>query len=401
MPIRNGKALTCLRWVTFACLLAVMAWQLRSLARHFPVNDLVEYWSAAHLLVHTGNPYSPTEMQALQQAVGRTEPAPLLLWNPPWALTFIAPLSLLSYPAALILWLAIGLAIAIVCADRLWVYYGGAPRQRYLAWIVALTFVPTLAVLALGQIGPFILLGITLFLLWHDRYPIWAGAATVLIGLKPQLFYLFWIALLLWLIRARRWRVIAGAVIAFAASSLLPWLFDHAIFSQYFEQFHAARLLSNPSPNLGTLLRWYVSPSWNWLQFAPSAVGAVWFIWYWKKAGDWEWTTGIPLLLSVAIATTSYGWLFDHIVLLPAVLQIAAMVVQRRDTARTWAVALPYLLVNLILVMFIVLRQGGVAYAWVAPAWLVWYLASWATLHRIKRQGDERTVQYRKSVAIR
>jgi hypothetical protein len=371
MAVRDAKAF---KWVAVALLLGVAAWQLHISARNLPVVDLVEYWSAAHLLVHGGNPYSPTQMLVLEKASGWSQAGPLLMWNPPWALAFVLPLGFLSYRAAYLLWLAINFTILLICANKLWLHYGGSPQRLCLAWIIALTFVPTLTAIGLGQIPPLILLGITMFLLLCDTNPSLAGAATVLIGLKPQLCYLFWIAFLFWVVRGRRWHVLAGAAMAFAGATLVPSLLRPSILVDYAGQFHAARLLSNPSPNLGTLLRWSVSPSSAWLQFVPSGLGAAWFIWYWRSKADWKWSARMPLLLLVSIATTSYGWLFDHVVLLPAVLQIAILIVQRRDAVKNRTIPLSYFLVNAGIALCIGLHAIGIAYTWVAPAWLVLYM---------------------------
>jgi hypothetical protein len=71
-----------------------------------------------------------------------------------------------------------------------------------------LTFAPAYLVLILGQIGPLILLGLVGFLLCaRDKHWKWAGAFTILISIKPHLLYLFWIALVLWIIEKRQWQL--------------------------------------------------------------------------------------------------------------------------------------------------------------------------------------------------
>jgi hypothetical protein len=378
-----SRAAKSLQWLLVGLLLGIALRQLRAAALSVPVIDLVEYWSAAHLLVRGENPYSPAQMLALERSAGWNRADPLLMWNPPWALPFVAPLGWSSYRITYLLWLGLNLGIIFACANKLWEQYGGSPEKRYLAWILSLTFVPTLVVLGLGQIGPLILAGLTLFLLWRERRPWLAGAATVLLGIKPQLLYLFWIALLLWVVRERRWRVLGGAMIAFAVATLVPLFFRHSILTDYVAQFHAARLLSNPSPNLGTLLRTWSSPNTNWLQFVPAALGVGWFAWYLKRV-RWDWSCGMPLLLVVSIATTSYGWVFDHVTLLPAVFEIATWT--RWNDARARMVIFPYVLVNIALAVSIALHATGTAYAWVAPAWLVVYVVAVKT-RRTSRNG--------------
>ena len=54
-------------------------------------------------------------------------------------------------------------------------------------------FLPTLFALQSGQIGPLLLLGAVLFLECERRgWPVLAGAATVLLAIKPHLAYLLW-----------------------------------------------------------------------------------------------------------------------------------------------------------------------------------------------------------------
>jgi len=362
-----------LRWIVVGLLVGVAAWQLRAAMLAAPVVDLVEYWSAAHLLVRGENPYSPVQMLAMEKTAGWTQADPLLMWNPPWALPFVAPMGGLSYHTTYLLWLVLNLGIMFVCANKLWEHYGGAREKRYLAWVLALTFVPTLVVLGLGQIGPLILAGVTIFLLLCDKRPWLAGAATVLVGLKPHLLYLFWIALLFWVIQERRWRVLGGVVVAFAVATLVAVLFRHSILADYVAQFHAARVLKNPSPNLGTLLRAWISPDSGWLQFVPTALGIAWFAWYLRRV-RWEWSDRMPLLLTVSVATTSYGWVFDHVILLPAVVQVASRA--GWNDARARVVTFVYAIVNVAVALSIALRATGTAYAWVAPAWLAIYLAA-------------------------
>jgi len=367
-----------LQWMSALLLLGIALWQFGLTTLAPPVVDLVEYWSAAHLLVCGENPYSPTEMLAMEKSAGWTQSDPLLMWNPPWALPFVVPLGWLSYRTTYLLWLALNLAVVVGCANMFWSYYGGASRKRYLAWILGLTFVPTLTVLGLGQIGPLILAGITMFLLWHERRLWFAGAATVLVGLKPQLLYLFWIAFLYWVVRERRWRVLGGAGAAFVLATMVAMLIRHSVLADYLAQFHAARMLNNPSPNLGTLLRAWISPDSGWLQFVPTALGVAWFAWHLRR-GRWEWFGGMPLLLVVSVATTSYGWVFDHVTLLPAVLQVASKALWSHAQVRT--VTFAYVLVNGVLALSIALHATGTAYAWVAPAWLGVYV--WAVnIHR-------------------
>src|SRR5947199_356754 len=83
--------------------------------------------------------------------------------------------------------------------DGAWRQFGGSPQYRWVAWLLALTFLPCHFLLVTGQLGGLILLGFVGFLYFLRRgREGWAGAALVLAAVKPQLTFLFWIALLLW-----------------------------------------------------------------------------------------------------------------------------------------------------------------------------------------------------------
>ncbi|HJT01956.1 MAG TPA: glycosyltransferase family 87 protein [Terriglobales bacterium] len=365
------------RWLSalllaFALVLGLLS---VSLAGRGPLqNDFVEYWAAARVLLAGGNPYSPEAILAAEVPSGFAGQRPLLMWNPPWTLPFLLPFGALSYSKASAAWLVLNLAIVFACADFLWREYGGDTRRRWLGWVLAASFFPLLTALGLGQIGPLILLGLTLFLRYHTSRPLLAGAATLLIAVKPQLLYLFWLILLLDCLRRRNWRLLASAVAALLLASLLPLLLNPRLWRDYLDLAGSGEVLRNPSPNFGTLLRM----QWGnhaWLQYVPMIFGMAWLAPFWRtRRACWSWGEELPLVLLVSLVTTAYGWLFDQIVLLPAIMQLAAPLGRRARRLRLQAVA-AYSAASALMIFFVVLRKTGTSYTWTAPAWLVLY--SW------------------------
>src|SRR5690348_13077999 len=101
--------------VLSVCVAALRA--LFALSR--PQHDFIEYWGTAHLLSTRANPYSLLEMSKLQDALGWTEPVPLMFVCPPWVLPLIAPLGLVSsYSLAWIVWMTI-LVLVLAISSRL------------------------------------------------------------------------------------------------------------------------------------------------------------------------------------------------------------------------------------------------------------------------------------------
>jgi len=102
-------------------------------------------------------------------------------------------------------------------------------------------------------------------------------------------------------------------------------------------------------------------------------VGIAWMVPFWRAHRTcWSWSGHLPIVLLVSLVTTAYGWLFDQIVLLPAVMQVAVPLLRRR---RLWLQALTaYLGTSALMMLFVILRKTGTAYTWTAPAWLALYI---------------------------
>src|SRR5258706_7726267 len=105
-------------------------------------NDFVEYWAAARLFVSGGNPYAPDQLLKLEQLVGWRESAPLLMWNPPWTLSFIWPLGLLDYDIAQFIWFVLHALIIFLGAQMLWRIYGGVALGFQPVFVTVLGFCP-------------------------------------------------------------------------------------------------------------------------------------------------------------------------------------------------------------------------------------------------------------------
>lgn len=343
--------------------------------RALGLSDYIAYWSAGRLNGRGADPYSPAQLLPIQQAEGWAEDWPNIMYYPPWSLSVVMPFGALPYGISRLLWLVMHLALVLICADRLWRYYGGPAEQRWLAWTVSLAFVPTLIVLRMGQIGPLLLLGVVGFLLAERRGKGWqAGAFLVLAAIKPQLVYLFGLGVLVWAVQGRRWSVLAGGVLAGVLATGLALLWNPEVLGQY------RYALANPpsqniTPTLGSLLRLMFGADKTWLQFVPTGVGLLWFPFYWRwHRRDWRWEKQAPVLLLASFLTTSYGaWVFDLVVLLVPVMQAAVWVLASGRRAAVCAAAGFVVLNGVVLA----LNLGGATYPmfmWVTPALSMSYL---------------------------
>jgi hypothetical protein len=343
------------------------------------INDFVEYWAAAKLLLSGGNPYSPAELLKNQQEIGWSQPIPLIMWNPPWTLSFTFPFGLVDYDTAQFVWFLFHTLIVFIGSHWLWQVYGGDPRKPRYASLSILTFAPTYFVLLLGQIGPLILLGLLGFLIFvRKRLWLLAGASVTLVSIKPHLLYLLWLALFVWIVNERQWRLLAGLIVAGAIVVSIPLVFNSAIYSQYIQLIGAGtvlRPLDWATPSLGTALGELLAIPGMWIRWLPTSFGAIWFLWYWsRRVTTWNWIFEIPLILLISVATASFAWTFDHIVLLPAVIQCAVWTARSERKQHQRLVIGIHVVFGAILIVAKVFVRNDFWYFWVAPAFLLFYL---------------------------
>src|SRR5580704_16846358 len=190
-------------------------------------DDFINFWSGAYLAVHglATQVYDPAAFHAFQQSIAGAQLEGYLYIYPPVLLVLTAPLGLVPYIPALVLWLSAGW-FAFYRALRLALPGGGA---LLLALATPAVFINTVA----GQNGTWTaaLFGVGLGLL--DRRPILAGGFLGLLIYKPQLGILIPVALL----AGRRWRAGASATATGAGLVAIAAIwFGPDIFADYLRQ---------------------------------------------------------------------------------------------------------------------------------------------------------------------
>jgi hypothetical protein len=347
---------------------------------YFP-GDFLEYWASARLLLDGRNPYSPEQQLALQRSVVSNTKQPLMMWNPPWTLFFILPFGLLSFSISHVLWSISLLLCLLFCSAQLWRIYGGPPDRYWIAWVICFSVVPTYLTLYVKQIDPLVLLGIVGFLHFHQRKQYWlAGAMLPLVAIKPHLVYLFCVALVLWVVQTRQWRILFGGTVAAAVVTLVPLILQPGIFGHYFQLYAtdaAPRPFAWKTPTLSTALGVLFGLDNVWVRYVPVLIGSVWLLFYWKKQRtNWNWTEQMPLLLLASQATTLFAWVWDQILLLPALICGAVWAVRGGAWRIITTAVIGLLMINLapLLVMSGVLTQGGFSLFWMVPLFLLIYV---------------------------
>jgi len=370
--------------LTFAVLgmaIFIIAWQFRRLLDDrsiFPPDDFVEYWAAGRLNAQGDNPYDPEKLLPLERLAGRDTDEAIMMWNPPWTLTLVMPIGVIKSRTAQLLWLLLGFGLIGIGADCLWRIYDGPAEKRWVAWLLAFTYMPTFFVLGAGQIGPWVLAGAVLFLLFlRQGWLMLAGAATVLLAIKPHLAYLFWIVLLVWGVRRGNWKVLLGGAFAGIVAMAIPLLFNPDVFGQYVREFRERPPTRWLSPTLGAVIRMIEGPDRFGQQFIPALLGLGWLSWHsWQHKNEpWDWSRQMPLLLLVSFVTASYGaWPFDLVILLPAVVQVSARIARQPKRGLCFSACIIWISLNLVALVMNMFAAESFWFIWMAPMMLASYL---------------------------
>jgi hypothetical protein len=382
------------KMIIWAALIAslVLLWKMNdrilSNPEYIPVDDFSHYWAAGRLNTTGQDPYDPLLIQKERDALLDTptdyDTVPIM-WTPPWSLPFVMPFGVLDYPFSRLLWLVVNVTILLVCANLTWKIYNGRPKNLFWAWIIIFTFGPTISVLEKGQITPIVLLGIIIFLYFQSRQGsiFIIGAAVVMAAVKPQIAYLFWPALLYWIIRYRRWNILHATVVIALSATGIAWAFNPDVISEYTQAVVTVTPTDWATPTIGGYLRLIFGIDRFWLQFLPPVFGFVWLLLHLHKRNwDWDWLTDTPPMLIISILTAPYAWTYDHVVLLPAIL-MAWIALDKVNESKSMLVFGATLFAISLLDLWLHRYFGEFWFGWLAPAWLVWYygIQSYIKMH--------------------
>jgi hypothetical protein len=350
------------------------------------MNDFVAYWAVGRLLLEGANPYDVEAILELQRSIGSRFIEAGVVRNPPWTLPLLLPFATLDFAAGWYAWTLCQIVLVGGCSAVLWRLFDGRGRP---AVAVGLTFAfpPALFVALGGQIGGILLLGLTGFT-WAivRRKDLVAGFFLALLTLKPHVLLPFGVAVLVWSVREKRLRPLAGAALGIAAGSLVALLLQPEVFDQYFEfaraQVPDEDLVSTP----GAALRLLFGFDRFWIQWVPTALGVGWVMHHCRRrAGSWDWRREMPLLAAVSWLAAPYGWVYDMVILVPAILDGATRIEMSRDLRLTRRVLAAYLLFGVVVWTQHLAFGSGVVHAWVGPA----VLAAWLWV-RARTLSDSR-----------
>jgi hypothetical protein len=314
--------------LALGALLAVLS-RLADPAR-FPPDDFVIFWASGRVLAAGGNPYDDAALLAVERTADWTGATAYRMWNPPWILPVLLPFGVLPYQAGRIAWFLLHLVLIVAASDLWWRLSGGSARRRGVAWLLPFALVPTMIAWRTGQVTPFVLVGLVLFAAAERRgRDVAAGAALACATTKPHLVYLFWPALVLWVVARRRWRVAVGFVGALGVLIGLALAVRPAILADFAASLgtHQPR---NPTSTIGTVLRLGYRELCGEDRFAlvtvAPVVGLAWLAWRWhRRRAAWRWIDELPPLTLVSLALAPFAWVYDELLAILPLVQLAAL----------------------------------------------------------------------------
>jgi hypothetical protein len=300
--------------------------------------DFIAFWSSAVLFTTGQNPYDPALLLPIQFEAGWQLGYAITIFNPPWVLALLAPLAALPVQLACGVWFGTQFALTLFAARWLWLAVGGAENRMGVPVALTIAFVPVFVLLTGGQLTGVTLFGAAGFLYFRERNrPGLAGCLGALTAIKPHLFMLFALVLIIDAIRSRsgRMTLLAGAI-ALLVACVGVWVARPTVFAEY----HA--VLTSPgsdshrgmtdyaAPVAGVMLRDAVAGRPVALQFAPFAIAAVALLGLMRRfPPERKWGDYFPFLLLASLVVAPYGgWWYDMVLVLPAVLLAAARVDQ-------------------------------------------------------------------------
>jgi Glycosyltransferase family 87 len=343
--------------------------------------DFVVYWATGQQLVHHANPYDVNAMMQIERGAGLPgQYGVLFMRNPPWALPLTLPLGLIGVRLGALLWSLTLLACLLVSVRMVWQMHG-CPSK--LLNFLGYSFAPALVCLIVGQTSLFALVGLVLFLRLHGTRPFLAGMSLWLCALKPHLFLVFGVVLVVWVVVSGCYKILLGGATALAASCAAAWWIDPTAWTDYARMMRTYGIEEEFIPCWSVVLRLWTSPQTIWLQYLLPAVGCCWAVVYFlKRRRTWDWLKDGSLLMLVSILAAPYCWLFDQAVAIPALLHGAYVTGSRVVLT---LLALMSLLVEI--EMLCGVKLPSALYLWTAPAWLVWYLLA-TTIAKAPREDS-------------
>ena len=361
----------------FFCLWTAIEHTAPSFFYNVGSKDVLQYRSAATLFLRGLNPYNKTLISDVQQKTWHGEPIaiPIIFYTPPMLLSLVFPMGLLSFKLSVYLWLSIMFALSLESCVLCYNLFESIRKEiRTVKLGLAfffLTFFPFYTSFYFGQLSPLLLFGLVLSLVCFDRgnrgvvNNFLGGLCLSVTSLKPHLLYLLYIYIFILSIREKKWKTLAGMMSGIIILMVFPVLYNPKIITYFF---HSAK--SPPvywkSPTLGSFFQGMFQKHSVILRFIPTIIaGSLMTLFIFLSKRNLSKTTAIYYLLPLSLLTTPYCWVYDQMLIAPAIFFIFSRFQKTiyRWNSRQFLVGILLILANII-GMLIPGKSGQHVYVW-------------------------------------
>jgi hypothetical protein len=289
--------------------------------------DWVAYWSVPYHLLRGNGFFNFDALAAIQREAGYPQPDfyPVLrLWNPPPLLALLLPFGGLGVTPSALVWGALTSSLYLIAA-LLYNRTLAHPLPQTLLVLLAVLCLPAFAVLFYGQL-PLLLVALLVFA-WHaQRKGQHAAAGILLVPLlfKPHLVIISAGLLVLVALRQRAWSFFLAPAGVAALLLSTAFLLDPAWIQGWRAQGPPLGLMSM---SFWDALQWAtLLPSWS--QFTGVFLLGGWALWRYRNVRTVT-PRGFAEASLLSLLAAPYGYTFDVVMLLPAVIYMGSRFAQR------------------------------------------------------------------------
>jgi hypothetical protein len=305
--------------------------------------DFLHFYTLGSLaLAHRGADLYNLDAQSIlaAQRVPAASDIRYLPLYPPQVSIFFAPFARLSYPGALIFWLALSTLLYGLCCYAMWRACPNLRTSKLTVFILALAFPAFWHLIAWGQTSALALTCFTLaFFALRARHEFLAGLALGCLIFKPQIA----LAAALVFVVTLNWKVMSGAIPSAAAQLTAAWLYygprPLRAWMQMLPNLRSLLPLLEPRPYQTHCLRTF----WTMLIPWPSAALTLYIITALLVAAMTIacWRSPLPLslrfsaLLFATVLLAPHLTVYDLVILAPAFLLLSDWIVTQPDHPST------------------------------------------------------------------
>lgn len=337
-PLHLDRWLTVRRLRIHAILLAVGIWTaffvnlntpgLRDHSGLVKGADFLHFYTLGTLARegHGGLLYDiPAQTELLQKIVPEAHQYVYVPLYGPQVSLFFWPFASFAYPKALLAWSLLNAALYGLCCYFIWRACPRLAGHGLTVLLAAIAFPGILQLLVWGQTSGLALLFFTLaYLALHHRQDFLAGLAIGCLIFKPQLG----LAAAIVFVFAKKWKVVAGAVLSASLQLLIGWLhYGTAVMYNYLAALtrtHQIMALLEPRPYQTHSLRtfWSMIVPWPDISFALYLLSAIFVLFLLIRS--WKHKFPLPIrfsaLLLATVLVSPHVTVYDLVILAPAFL---------------------------------------------------------------------------------